>query len=367
MKISLRILLSFTICTAAAVAFGQVTDSTYTGPASGNWSDPANWTPSLVPNNGGGRTFDITIDGVRVQLDLDVTISNLNLNSDGSRLVDNVHLFHALNTTVGDGFVELTGTGTVNLGNLADFSDHTLNSGSYTVDANVPGQVAKLQFNGADIVNNYGLIRFLGPDARLEDENGNNALAHLALNGADSLLRLGYGSNLSLGTDFHNQGQLILRQGSTITFGGAYTSMGTGDNGLLEFYGTDTGARSGNSNVMVTGNFGNQDASGVLSGQFFIWAYGAGTATLQYNDANITDLTGDLLLQGPHARIVDQYGNDGLRNLAANHSLDFGMQFGARTQNISGSFANDGFFALVGDAQVNVAGNFTSTVNLTLD
>ncbi|MGI8435391.1 MAG: hypothetical protein ACR2NX_00575, partial [Chthoniobacterales bacterium] len=42
-------------------------------------------------------------------------------------------------------------------------------------------------------------------------------------------------------------------------------------------------------------------------------------------------------------------------------------QFGARTQNISGSFANDGFFALVGDAQVNVAGNFTSTVNLTLD
>ena len=68
-------------------------------------------------------------------------------------------------------------------------------------------------------------------------------------------------------------------------------------------------------------------------------------------------------------RIVDQLGQDALRNWVANHSPDpnLGVSFGARTQNISGNFANEGAFYLDGDAHVNVAGNFTSSLFLGLD
>lgn len=118
-------------CAIATAAYSQTMNSTYTGPNNGLWSDPGNWSPKVVPNNTGGTDFNVAIDGMQVRLDLDATVSNLNLNFDGSRMVDNEHQFTAGSTTVGAGLVELTGMGTINLGNLTDYSDHTLNSGMY--------------------------------------------------------------------------------------------------------------------------------------------------------------------------------------------------------------------------------------------
>ena len=145
-----RILLLFLLLAGTARA---QTTSSYIGPDGDVWSDPANWSPMVMPNNGGGMNFDVTIDGLQVQLDVDVTVSGFNLDSVGGRLTDNEHSFAAANTAVGNGRVELIGHGTVDLGNLADFSDHTLHSGDIRVDADTPGQMAKVKFNGADIVN----------------------------------------------------------------------------------------------------------------------------------------------------------------------------------------------------------------------
>ena len=48
----------------------------------GNWSASADWSGGVVPNNGGGQTYNVTISNgtaETVTLDLGVTISDLTL------------------------------------------------------------------------------------------------------------------------------------------------------------------------------------------------------------------------------------------------------------------------------------------------
>src|ERR1700733_7714324 len=47
-------------CLCPRLAFGQ-TNSTWNG-GTGNWSTSTDWTPNQVPNNGGGNTYDVTIE-----------------------------------------------------------------------------------------------------------------------------------------------------------------------------------------------------------------------------------------------------------------------------------------------------------------
>src|SRR5262245_36133430 len=46
----------------------------------GSWSDASGWNPNIVPNNGGGTFFDVSIPSspsiTAANLDLDVTIEN---------------------------------------------------------------------------------------------------------------------------------------------------------------------------------------------------------------------------------------------------------------------------------------------------
>ena len=70
---------------AAIVASGSVsaqTVSTYVGPAGGLWSEPTNWDPIGVPNNGGGNTYHVVIDensGQDVEVILDIAPVNSTL------------------------------------------------------------------------------------------------------------------------------------------------------------------------------------------------------------------------------------------------------------------------------------------------
>src|SRR5215469_883236 len=63
----------------AAVKPHSVFNSTWNG-GTGNWSTSTDWTPNTVPNNGGGNTFNVTIDSGgtdTVSLDINSTISTL--------------------------------------------------------------------------------------------------------------------------------------------------------------------------------------------------------------------------------------------------------------------------------------------------
>ena len=82
-------LILFVLMTAAFIpARADFINSTYTGPTDGNWGDPANWSPAIVPNNGGGNTFAATIANVFLTLDLDVTVNRLTFNpGDGDPII----------------------------------------------------------------------------------------------------------------------------------------------------------------------------------------------------------------------------------------------------------------------------------------
>ena len=135
-KIEKRLLL---VCAALSLlggdAFAQPTSSTYIGPDNGNWNDPANWSPAIVPNNSGTATFDVTIDNKTVNLDIDPTISSLTTPGDFPFLFSTDHtLKSAATDTVGFGDLEFAADSVdvkLDLGNYKAFSGTSLDETAY--------------------------------------------------------------------------------------------------------------------------------------------------------------------------------------------------------------------------------------------
>lgn len=104
----------------ATVAIGEaasaaVVETTYVGPTNGNWSTALNWNPAIVPNNGGGSTYDVAIDGaVTVLMGLSPTIDALAI---GPNSTLNVGAGFDPRLMVGplhnDGVLQLNGSGSI--------------------------------------------------------------------------------------------------------------------------------------------------------------------------------------------------------------------------------------------------------------
>lgn len=82
--------ISFILCAiiigAFNSAFAEPISSTYVGPIEGNWSDPANWSPAVVPNNSATQKFDVSVGSEYpgVTLDIHVNVESLTLTEDFS-------------------------------------------------------------------------------------------------------------------------------------------------------------------------------------------------------------------------------------------------------------------------------------------
>jgi hypothetical protein len=106
-------------------------------------------------------------------------------------------------------------------------------------------------------------------------------------------------------------------------------------------------------------------SGGTLTGQFYFNNSNVGSdwATLQFGGADIVTLSGATVwFTGPRSRIVDELGNDGLRNLA---HIDPGstLTLGGHQTVVAGPFTNDGILYLAsGEDQ---PGHFTVTGVLT--
>ena len=75
-------LLTCALITVALIpARADLIKSTYIGPIGGNWSDPANWSPPIVPNNTPDTKFLVRVpeESPGVILDLDVHLQKLKL------------------------------------------------------------------------------------------------------------------------------------------------------------------------------------------------------------------------------------------------------------------------------------------------
>ncbi len=184
---TLLILCAFGLSITTAAA--EVIHSTYIGPIGGNWSDPANWSPAIVPNNTGHQEFVVSLASEipGVTLDIDVRLKKLKLTGDNLPTVTAIdHSLRSGATSLsvdfpheqyGGGYftaVALTRNVVADFGNLADFSRTTFKTGLMSADASAaaPGITSKIQFNGADIRATNGYIGIFGAGSRIVDQHG---------------------------------------------------------------------------------------------------------------------------------------------------------------------------------------------------
>ena len=251
------------------------------------------------------------------------------------------------------------------LGNLKNFSGKTLNSGGYFVTA-APGTTSKLQFNRANIVTNNARIGIIGAGAAIVDQNGANALANLTTNGVDGFIRIGSGASFTTANNFTNGGYMVARPGGTYTFNGSFacvTNPANADAGLFEVFGTDLGptATRGNGLLAANGSFGDVNPAGdtLVDGQLTTVSNGSATAMIRFNNANIININNaaGISLIGPNSRIVDQSGNDGLRNLATNDGY---VTLARQSRSTVGALTNNGVLAALGGGNLTVGGSMTN-------
>ena len=361
--------------------------STYIGPSDGNWGDPANWSPAIVPNNGGGHSFAATIANVFLTLDLDVTVNRLTFKpGDGNPIILGGtapllfcldHDFTSAHTKVGYGGIVYADAEskdvTVDLGELADFSGTTLGTGNtYYVVTAEPGRTATMKFDGANIVTSTALIELIGANARLTDENGANALAHFRHNAFDGYFDLEVGRNFTTECSFVNEGGIAIFASdpgsvtgdlnTTLTINGNFTDIGypldPNTDGLVELLAPGP---QGDARMVINGALTNYEAgTQTLHKSYFGWvaANGASATTRVLGGGKPFDIVTSeaaLVLVGPNTGFRDKFGNDALRNLATSARL----LIADRDFTTATSFTCTSRLSVFGDCRFTVSGHLT--------
>ena len=207
-----------------------------------------------------------------------------------------------------------------------------------------------------------------GPGAAIVDEHGVNALTNFShhLN----FIRFTDGATFTAANDFTNEGFFVVRPGCTATFTGGYTAV-AGPNlfdfpGNVEVFGTEFGPSTGNGLFDVTGGtFGNFDAATktLLDARFRLASTGTATSTLRFPGADIVHNAAQLEVVGPNTNILDENGNNGLRNFASN---SFYFALARRALTVPGLFANTGPMEIYGGGEFTVTGNMSNDEYLAL-
>ena len=386
MKTNLLRKTSFILCAIILGAFSSALadpiNSTYVGPIGGNWSDPANWSPPIVPNNNNNQEFNVSIGGPDgpVTLDINTAINSLAFTDAGeffsSFLNSTDHNLISGTTSAGDWglyFSAETTSVLANLGNLADFSGTTLNSGILQVDTSYSdpslGLTSTIQFNGADIRTTNGYTGLYGAGARIVDQNGNDALANLQHILVDGIFDLETGRNFTSAGPVVNEGVVFLLTNyfgiegpELLTINGDYTTIGYPlDPGTEGFTGLLAPGPVDNAKMVINGRLTNYDAMHrTLNKTYFKWvAANDRSATTQVlGDSRPLDIVtskASLILCGPNTGFRDKFGADALRNLSTSARL----QIANRTFGTAGSFTSTSRLSVLGDTRFTVNGHLT--------
>jgi len=177
------------------------TDSSWNG-GTGNWSNSANWTPSSVPNNGGGTTYNVAIAALNSAVSLDVSTVTIN----------NVSL--AASTSL-----------TINLGNSL-----SLVSGTSTNNGTIENSNAHLINNSNSLFMNFGTLNNSGSGAQL--------INYGTLSNSGTITTIGnfdsYGTLANSGTFFVSDGLTNIHAGGTLNNTGTVRNgWNMGNNGTI--------------------------------------------------------------------------------------------------------------------------------------
>jgi len=365
------------VCAAFALlgghAFAQATSSTYVGPDNGNWNDPANWSPAVVPNNNGVATFDVTIDNKTVNLDIDPTISSLTTPGDFPFLLSTDHSLKSATTdTVGFGDLEFTADTVdvkLDLGNYKAFSGTRLDETAwFFVLTAAAGRTATLQFNGAHIVENNGSFSLRGVGTtRIVDQNGADALRDLTHNQLLGFIEVADQAIYTFPNSITNEGTLAPDHGGTMIFAKDLTQIGDlrdpdATGGFLEVvaaFSADLSAKA-----IINGVLTNYDpvTKTLRRGRYNLEAETDGVVTMQVLGGAFFDIVNNdasILLKG-NAAILDKNNLNALRNLATTtRSLRFAQHdFTTAGSLSSGSDADKiALLSVRGNSHVTVSGD----------
>ena len=368
-------ILCATIIGAFTSAFADPINSTYVGPIGGNWNDPANWSPAIVPDNNGTQTFDVSLGTEGVNLDIDATVNSFALTADFAALNSTDHNFTSGSTNVAVFqpilyFSAENQNVLADLGNFVQFSDTTLHIGGFQIDTSystIPGITSTVQFNGADIRRSNGLIGLFGAGSRLVNENGQDALANFGHNLLNGILDIESGRNFTSAGAVINEGVVYLLTNyfgiegpELLTINGDYTTIGYPlDLGTEGFTGLLAAGPLYDAQMLINGRLTNYDARHrTLNKTYFKWvAANDRSATTQVlgesGSFEIVTSKGSLILCGPNTGFRDRFGADALRNLRTSARL----QIANRMFNTAGSFTSTSRLSILGDTQFTVNGH----------
>ncbi|MGB8543009.1 MAG: hypothetical protein WCD49_15370 [Candidatus Acidiferrales bacterium] len=235
------VLVCLAVLLIASAAFSQ-TNSSWNG-GTGTWNTAGSWTPSGVPNNGGGNTYNVTIDSGgtdNVTLNISPTINLLNIGGasggsaflgDASGSPETLTILGALTvnntgelalvngskasagsvTVNGSGFIDLQNTGS-----SLSVSGNLTNSGTVATDIFCCGTGASLTVTGS-FTNNAGATFDVGSNNA--PANDTDSVGTLVNNGT---VRVGTGSTLNLTNQVN--GITDIAVGSTILNGGTISA-----------------------------------------------------------------------------------------------------------------------------------------------
>ena len=261
---------------------------------------------------------------------------------------------------------------TADLGDLADFSGTTLNSGyAYGVAASA-GRAATLKFNGANIVKSNAGLELIGAGTYIVDENGRNALRHFRHNLLFGYFDLEVGRDFTTEGCFVNEGEVVIFASdpdsiagdvtTTLTINGNYTGIGypldPNTNGTATLI---AAGPAGDARMIINGALTNYDcATQTLDKSAFAWlaANGASATTrvLRGNmPLDIVTSNASLVLFGPNTGFRDSSGRNALRNLTTSARL----LLGDRDFTTKGDFTSTSRLSIFGDTQMTVRGNLT--------
>jgi fibronectin-binding autotransporter adhesin len=297
--------------------FGQVV-ATWTD-SSGNWSNAANWsTNPTVPNNGGGTTYNVVINGTgadTVTYDASGTVLN--------------------SLTLGAGEI-LQGSGAAPILTISPISGSTLNGIALGGDGTINGVNVMLSGGGevelSSFVNSsLTAVGSVGMDRSISFNNS-------VLSVQGDLGTGGGGLALQNGTSATVSGTLSLSTGQITVSNSSLTVMGDYKGGNIH------SALTLNSGVLnVQGNFRDAVSSLNLSG--------GSSATI---GGNLTNAESNVMVNGSSLVVKGTYAIDNGQTTVQNGG----------SLRVAGDFQLDEFasFSLTGGSTITVGGNFNAVV-----